>query len=134
MRAAAHQTPVGQRCGLWTRRETELQICSTPQITSRAAAAGWKLRGLPSSRQTAPPQPDGRSIDASRPTGVGEDAQLRLMAEAYEQLMISRSGRRAGVLTEEELGVWLRQLRELAFSGDGDTVLALFSALRAQHS
>jgi urease accessory protein UreF len=65
---------------------------------------------------------------------MDQDGLLRLLAEAYGQMMLARSGRRGEVLSEEELGGWLRQLRELALSGDGDTVLALFSALRAQHS
>jgi hypothetical protein len=59
---------------------------------------------------------------------------LRLLAEAYGQMMLRSAGRHGGVQSEEELEGWLQQLRELALGGDGDTVLALFSALKAQHS
>jgi hypothetical protein len=80
-----------------------------------------------------------------RPPGMDQDALLRLLAEAYGQMMLGRSGKRSGQEggvqeasctpeEEEELDGWLRQLRELAQSGDSDTVLALYSALKARHA
>jgi hypothetical protein len=69
-----------------------------------------------------------------RPPGVDRNSLLRLLAEAYGQMMLSKSGRQGGTMQEEELEGWLRQLRALAVSGDGDTVLALYKALEAQHS
>jgi hypothetical protein len=87
--------------------------------------------------QPAPPETHQASCSApmqSRPPRVDQDALLRLLAEAYGQMMLARSGRHAAAPSEEEHAGWLRQLRELALSGDGDTVLALFRALRAQHS
>ncbi len=100
-----------------------------------AAAEGVQPR---LSEQGTRPQLSGSSTGPLRPTRSTtrdqEDTLLRLLAEAYGQMMLARSGRQGGALTEEELEGWLRQLRELALSGDGDTVLALFSALRAQHS
>jgi hypothetical protein len=78
-------------------------------------------------------QPKKRLGAPRRPPGVDQDGMLRLLAEAYGQMMLGHGARRGGD-SEEELDEWLRRLRELALSGDGDTVLALFNALRAQHS
>ena len=103
-----------------------------------AAAGSCGQAGLPAPQVAAPsgrqPQLSHSSGRLPRPPGMNQDALLRLLAEAYGQMMLQRSGRHGGVQSEEELEGWLRQLRELALSGDGDTVLALFSALRAQHS
>ena len=44
-----------------------------------------------------------------------------------------RDGQEGG-MQEEELDGWLRQLRELALSGDSDTVLALYSVLKARQA
>jgi hypothetical protein len=69
-----------------------------------------------------------------RPPGVDHNSLLRLLAEAYGQMVLSKSGRQGGTMQEEELEGWLRQLRALAVSGDGDTVHALYQAIKAQHS
>jgi hypothetical protein len=83
------------------------------------------------SSQEALQQPDDTSMGV--PELMGEDALLQLMTEAYGE-MVMDSGRLDSVQRTEERRDWLRQLRKLANSDDGDTVLALFRALRAKHS
>ncbi len=84
--------------------------------------------GSSSSGHTALQQPEDRSIEI--PELMGEDALLQLMTEAYGE-MVMHSGRLDSVQPNVERRDWLRQLRKLA---NGDTVLALFRALRAKHS
>ncbi len=89
----------------------------------------------PAASQPSCQRPAGsRPARPPRPADVDQDELLRLLAEAYGQMMLARGGEQGDAQSEANPEGWLRQLRELALSGDGDTVLALFGALRAQHS
>ena len=69
-----------------------------------------------------------------RPAGIDDDALLRLLAEAYGYTLMSSSGRTgAQGLEAANQDEWLRRLQQLAMSATSDTVLALYSALRARH-
>jgi hypothetical protein len=73
-----------------------------------------------------------------RPAGMGQEALLRLLAQAYGEMLMGQGGRlQQGQQlggSKQELEVWLRQLRELALNGDSDTVLALYSAMKERHA
>ena len=59
---------------------------------------------------------------------------LRLLAEAYGQMVLSPSDNAAVELTDAQLEVWLMQLLGLMQHGQRDTVLALHDALKRQHA
>jgi hypothetical protein len=127
-------------------RLAEMHVDGTNQEAAFASAAGGSSSRqdtalLSAAREAGPaaiqPHPSSSSGGLTRPprpAGANHDSLLRLLAEAYGQMMLSKSGRQGGTMQEEELEGWLRQLRALAVSGDGDTVLALYQTMKAQHS
>ncbi len=107
------------------------EVAATPRSNTAAEPAQqgvvpWQSHGSGGSIQLRPP--------SRRPAGLDQDALLRLLAETYGRMMLSSSGRGEGPVQEEQLDGWLQQLRDLVLSGDSDTVLALYTALKAQHS
>jgi hypothetical protein len=134
--AAEPQEPPADAGGHGAGRHTDDQSEKMLAKDASAAAADSAEHADSSEHADAPascqlPKPHGGGPHR-RPPGMDQDRLLRLLAEAYGQMMFARGGPR-GQHSEEELDDWLRQLREVALRGDGDTVLALFSALRAQH-
>ena len=69
-----------------------------------------------------------------RPPNLTQGQMLRLLAEAYGQMVLSPADNAAVELTDAQLEVWLAQLLGLMQHGKRDTVLALHDALKRQHA
>ncbi len=95
----------------------------------------WQRSGSSSGPSSTPPetQHSGPLLARQlRPPRLTQDQMLRLMAEAYGQMVLSPADHAAVELTDAQLEVWLRQLLRLTRS-KRDTVLALHGALKRQH-
>lgn len=71
-----------------------------------------------------------------RPTGMNDDELLRMLGEAFGQMMLQSDGSGAGrVMTDAEVEAWLQQLLQLYDSQQGSgTVSALHGSLKQKHS
>jgi hypothetical protein len=68
-----------------------------------------------------------------RPAKLDNDAVLRLLGEAYRQL-IGGGPSTAGELSDEQMDQWMQQLLEWTSSGKGDTVVMLYEQIQQQQS
>jgi hypothetical protein len=67
-----------------------------------------------------------------RPQDVSHESMLMLLVEALGKMKGIDVG--LGQLSEEQLQGWLRQLLDLTATGENDTVKALYSSLKQEHS
>ncbi len=95
-----------------------------PPPASTAAA-------VPPQMAPAPPQMRrSQALRASRPVAINNEALLRLLAEAYAQMMAGSGA----AMSDDDVERWLRQLLTLSAQPGSDTVVALHRSLRADHS
>ncbi len=74
-----------------------------------------------------------------RPTGINNDALLRMLGEAFGEMMQGADDGSGGsrAMTDEEVELWLQQLLQLydtQQAGSGSTVSALHGSLKKKHS
>ncbi len=70
-----------------------------------------------------------------RPTGIDNEQLLRMLGEAYGQMMQESDKETSQDMTDAEVEAWLQQLLQLYDSQQGSgTVSALHGSLKEQHS